>query len=95
MTRSFEVLRPKLPYWREVSPGQVRQGDVVRVKDAGTVVAALADDVPDQGDPQTYFVFSNGTTSTVKDPDGPGSVEVGVSVLHPDGGVYVIPLETP
>lgn len=92
MARTFEVLRKKYPRWVEVAPGDVEPGDVVRVKDSGTVVSAADPEAAD--DPQAYFVFSGGTTSPVADTDS-GGVKVGVTILHPDGDLGVIPLVTP
>ena len=93
MARTFEILRRSEPRWVEHPPGDARIGDVVRVKDAGTVVDAIDPAVPN--DPQTYLVFTAGTTSVVNDVDSPASVKVGVTVHHPDGDVTVIPLVTP
>ena len=94
MARTFEILRRNAPRWVEHPPGDVRAGDVVRVKDDGTVVDAIDPAVPD--DPQVYLVFTDGTTSVVNDTDDPlESVKVGVSVFHPDGDVTVIQLTTP
>ncbi len=93
MARTFEVLNKGSLLWTEVPPGDVRKDDVVRVKDAGTVVSALSPVITN--DPQTYIVFSDGTTSVVSDPDTPASVKIGVTVLHPNGGLEAIPLDTP
>ena len=94
MARTFEILRRSEPRWVEHPPGDARIGDVVRVKDAGTVVSAILPVVPN--DPQAYLVFTDGTTSVVNDTDDPlESVKVGVSVFHPDGDVTVISLDSP
>ncbi len=79
--------------WTEVVPGDTRKDDIVRVKDSGTVVDAILPAVAN--DPQVYFVFSSGTISPVSDPDTPASVKIGVTVMHPDGGLQAIPLATP
>ncbi len=92
MARTFETINQGSLRWTEVDPSKVRRDDIVRVKDSGTVVDAITPAITT--DPQVYVAFVDGTTSPVADVV-PNGVKIGVTILHPDGGLSVIPLATP